>query len=103
MVLLDHPDGVRQKELADALGIGAPSISEFLTLLEDSHYIDRAADPQDRRATRIFLTEKGRARAYEVRDEHDARVGRLFEALTPEEKKELLRLLEKLNGSGIPA
>ena len=80
--------------------IGPSSTSEFIDKLEQTGYIERRPDPDDGRATRIYLTEKGRARAYELEDERKERFAALFAALTDEEKEQLLALLDKLAAAG---
>lgn len=71
-------------------------MSEYINRLEDDGYVTREVDPSDKRATLITLTEKGQARAAEIQDEHDERIGRLFTGLTGDEKLQLICLLDKL-------
>jgi len=99
VLLLDYPDGARQKVLAEALEINASSASEMIGKLESDGYVKRCVDPEDKRATLISLTELGQARAYEVQDERQEKFSKLYENLTEEEKEELLRLLEKIEGN----
>ena len=99
-VLLGETEGLRQRDVAERLHIGPPAMSEFVGHLENNGYLVREVDPQDRRATRLKLTEKGEARAWEVREERRERFARRFAALTDSEKQELLRLLQKLNMAG---
>ena len=53
--------GVRQKELAIALGIEGPSLVRLLDGLERRGLIERREDGTDRRARGIHLTATGRA------------------------------------------
>ena len=53
--------GVRQKELAVALGIEGPSLVRLLDGLERRGLIERREDGSDRRARGIHLTADGRA------------------------------------------
>ena len=53
--------GVRQKELAIALGIEGPSLVRLLDGLERRGLIERRGDGTDRRARGIHLTAAGRA------------------------------------------
>ena len=53
--------GVRQKELAIALGIEGPSLVRLLDGLERRGLIERREDGTDRRARGIHLTSAGRA------------------------------------------
>ena len=52
--------GVRQKELAIALGIEGPSLVRLLDSLERRGLIERREDEDDRRARGIYLTPTGR-------------------------------------------
>lgn len=95
-VLLNSPEGMHQKDILEKMLIRPSSLSELIDKLESDRYVERRADENDRRATLITLTEKGRARAYEVLDERRAEAEELFSPLTEEEKKQLLALLHKL-------
>lgn len=88
--------GLRQKQLTEAMRINASSMSEFIGHLESDGYVERNVDPSDKRATLITLTEKGRARACELQDERSEKMASLFAPLTEEERRELMRLLKKL-------
>ncbi len=48
-----------QTELANVLDIGKVALGGLLDRLEASGYIERQADPNDRRAKRIVMTRKG--------------------------------------------
>ncbi len=95
--LLSYENGARQKELAESMHINPSSISELIDKLHSDGYIERTIDPDDKRATRVILTELGKARAYELLDERSERIQPLFSSLSEEEKAELLRLIRKLN------
>jgi DNA-binding MarR family transcriptional regulator len=90
-------EGLRQKELAEKMGVNASSMSEFIDHLEDGGYVERTVDPDDKRATRIHLTAKGEARAMELEDERTGQFQALFEKLTEEEKETLIALLAKVS------
>ena len=92
--------GLRQKQLTEEMRINASTMSEFIGHLESDGYVERNVDPSDKRATLITLTEKGRARAHELQDERKEKLDLLFSPLTEEEKKELFRLLYKLQRRG---
>ena len=53
-------DGVRQKELATALGIEGPSLVRLLDTLERRGLLERREDDADRRVRGIHLTAAGR-------------------------------------------
>jgi MarR family transcriptional regulator for hemolysin len=58
--------GVRQKELASALGIEGPSLVRLLDNLERRGLIERREDENDRRARGLHLTRAGRDLAVRV-------------------------------------
>ena len=96
VIINQYPDGVRQKVVADKVGINQSSASELINKLEATGYIERTIDPNDKRATLLFLTEKGKARAAEVEDERNEIFREIFSVLTEEEKETLSGLLDKL-------
>jgi MarR family transcriptional regulator, transcriptional regulator for hemolysin len=53
-------DGVRQMELASALGIEGPSLVPQLDALEKARLVIRKPDPTDRRAKALHLTARGK-------------------------------------------
>ncbi len=97
VLIADHPEGIRQKDLANEEGINASSTSEVVNRLEEDGYVVRTVDETDRRATLLHLTELGEARAAEIRDEKEAMLEELFSPLSMEEKETLAELLDKLN------
>ena len=61
MEQLTHDDGLRLSQLAARAGMTAQSMGELVDDLERLGYVERRADPTDRRARRIFLARKGLA------------------------------------------
>lgn len=96
VILSDHPEGMRQKALAEEAGINASTASEMITKLEDTGYVIRTADETDKRATVLKLTEMGAARAGELREEREAFMDDFFSKLSEDEKQTLSDLLDKL-------
>ena len=60
MEQLETEDGLRLTDLATRAGITAQSMGELVDDLETKGYVERRPDPADRRAKRIYLTERGR-------------------------------------------
>ncbi|MDH5379701.1 MAG: MarR family transcriptional regulator [Cyclobacteriaceae bacterium] len=60
-VLLNiNPDlGTRATSIAPLVGLEVTSLTRMLKTLEEQGLIERRSDPEDGRAVRIFLTEKG--------------------------------------------
>lgn len=63
MEQLELEDGLRLTDLAVRAGITAQSMGELVDDLESKGYLERRPDPDDRRAKRIYLTERGRYNA----------------------------------------
>ncbi|MBS1676266.1 MAG: winged helix-turn-helix transcriptional regulator [Actinobacteria bacterium] len=55
-----HGDGMRLTELASLAGLTKQSVGEIVDDLAKLGYLERCADPTDKRAKLIRLTEKGR-------------------------------------------
>ena len=51
-------DGIQQRDLAEQMDITAITLTGLLDRMEREGWVERRADPVDRRAKRIFLTEK---------------------------------------------
>ncbi len=60
MEQLELEDGLRLTDLAARAGITAQSMGELVDDLELKGYVERRPDPEDRRAKRIYLTDRGR-------------------------------------------
>lgn len=59
MEQLELEDGLRLTDLAARAGITAQSMGELVDDLEAKGYLERRPDPEDRRAKRIYLTDRG--------------------------------------------
>jgi DNA-binding MarR family transcriptional regulator len=52
---------LRVSELAKCMELDSSTVSRHIRNLEENGYLSRTGDPDDRRATRVGLTERGRA------------------------------------------
>ena len=100
-IIEGHEEGIRQKEIAEELHVNPSSMSELIDKLEKDGYVKRQVDPNDKRATRIHLTELGAARAAEVEDERQEKLEAYFKPLSTEEREQLLALLQKLRAEAV--
>lgn len=93
---LSQQDGRTQLELARLTHLKPPTVSISLAKLEADGYVERMADPNDLRHTRVYLTEKGREvdrRAHKAICEIDNKV---TQSLDEEERATLISLLTKM-------
>jgi MarR family transcriptional regulator, transcriptional regulator for hemolysin len=56
LVRIDRTEGLKQSELAEMLDLQPISLTRLLDRLADNGLIERRADPNDRRANRLYLT-----------------------------------------------
>jgi DNA-binding MarR family transcriptional regulator len=61
MAALGDRGPLRATELADTVFTDLSTVSRQVALLVERGYVDRTPDPDDRRATRLELSERGRA------------------------------------------
>lgn len=97
LILLSEEGPLTQRELTQRLGIQPGSVSEVLGKLEAAGWITRTPSRLDRRTTDLALTETGRPVAQQARAQREARHQEMFSSLSPQEKADLLALLEKVN------
>jgi MarR family transcriptional regulator, transcriptional regulator for hemolysin len=60
MARLDRAEGLKQAELAELLDLQPITLTRLLDRLSENGLIERRADPEDRRAKRLFLTPAAR-------------------------------------------
>jgi len=51
-------EGMRQSEIAEATKIGAAPLGKLIDALQSGGWLERRADPRDRRANRLFLSRR---------------------------------------------
>jgi len=94
--VLSRHGNMRLSGLADHLRIAARSATEVADDLAERGLAERRPDPDDRRATLLVLTDKGRETATAIQAARRKEGENAFSVLSPEEREELGRLLRKL-------
>lgn len=96
LIALYEKDGISQEQLTDYLKIGKCTTARALKKLEENQYIIRKQDLMDKRAYKVYLTEK----AYEVKPVIDLILTEWADILSynfsEEEKKIALNMFEKM-------
>jgi DNA-binding MarR family transcriptional regulator len=98
----DH-DGAPQQELVDVLCMDAKNVVLLLNDLEDLGHLVRRRDSEDRRRHRVYITDSGRAALEHAARAQDAIENEVLQALTPEERTTLFRLLARALRGAEPA
>ncbi|HWT32889.1 MAG TPA: MarR family winged helix-turn-helix transcriptional regulator, partial [Microbacterium sp.] len=83
-------------ELADALEVDQPRASRLVQEGVAHGLVERQADPDDARRTRVALTDTGRSLVQRFRGFRRDAVATALDSFTPAERAELARLLAKL-------
>ncbi|MGN1347192.1 MAG: MarR family winged helix-turn-helix transcriptional regulator [Eubacteriales bacterium] len=96
---LSKKDGRTQLDLVRATHLKAPTISVALQKLEREGFVSRRPDEYDLRATRVFLTEKGRDLDLRVRKRIYEEERAAMKNLTESENETLMRLLTKIKNN----
>jgi DNA-binding MarR family transcriptional regulator len=101
LLYLAHEQGVAQETLAHRFHVDKGTVARAVRRLEDSGHITRTTDPDDRRAFRIFLTEKGEKIIPEiVRIDHEWEK-EVCAGLTDEEQRTVFTLLQTIAKNSI--
>jgi len=87
---------MRLSELAERLEIAPRTATEVVDALQAPDLVRRRADPADRRATLVEVTEHGTSVLAEIRATRGTEAGRIFGRLTPADRAELARILSQL-------
>ena len=74
-------------------------MTTIIDALENDQMVARLADPADRRATLLEITQEGLSQLSRLRALHDAAAAELFEVLTPAERQQLAGLLRRLRAA----
>jgi DNA-binding MarR family transcriptional regulator len=90
------PEGERLTTLARTASITKQAAGALVDSLEQAGYVERIADPDDRRATRIRLTARGRSYGRDVRRFGRKLESRLTDRLGERRLKELRATLDLL-------
>jgi MarR family transcriptional regulator, transcriptional regulator for hemolysin len=93
---LDRFEGLKQTELADMLDLQPISLTRLLDSLCANGLIERRADPDDRRAKRLFLTPAARPLLERLGDLAEELMGTALAGLDQRDSKALLAQLSTI-------
>jgi DNA-binding MarR family transcriptional regulator len=96
---LERQEGMTQAEMAEALEVQPISLLRLIDRLCQQDLMERRPHPRDRRANRLYLTEKGRATLTRLAPLGKEVTGDILAAMPEKDVAELLRalLVVKLN------
>lgn len=83
-------------EIATALGIKAPAASALVDSLDRAELIEREIDPDDRRVTRVSVTDRGRDELAATEAERREHMRRYMSVLSEDDVRTLIRIQRAL-------
>lgn len=86
---LDRHPGASQSELAEMLEVEKATAGRLIDRLEENGWVERRADPADRRINRIYMTGKGEQVNNTIRPIARAMVEEALSDLSPDEQEVL--------------
>ena len=100
-------EGLRQVDLAGVVSLGAPALGKLVDALQAGHWLERRADPADRRANRLYLGRRARHILGATRERFEVAHADIEQALGPVHHRILVsqlgwirhRLLEEVDHS----
>lgn len=98
LVRLAATGGERLTDLAAAFGVGKPTVSRQVAVLERLRLLERTPDPDDARAQVLRLSPDGAARLESARSARRERFRGLLARWPETDVESLARLLQRFNG-----
>jgi DNA-binding MarR family transcriptional regulator len=98
-VLSDAGESLPLTQLAERLSCVKSNITQLVDRLEADGFVQRVADPRDRRSRLATLTAAGRKACRDGSRVQEAAERSLLRKLTPAESRRLAELLGKIGGS----
>lgn len=99
LAYLQRHEGINQSGLAELLELEPITIARLLDRMEEAGLVERRADPADRRARRLFLTERARPMLERGRALGDEVRAEAFIGLDAAERESLLDMLRRVRGN----
>ncbi len=96
---LQRHEGINQSGLAEILELEPITVGRVIDRMEEAALVERRAHPTDRRAHRLFLTERGRPLLELSRVLGEEVRGEAFAGLTAEQRDTLIDLLVRVRGN----
>jgi DNA-binding MarR family transcriptional regulator len=92
-------EGAQQKELADLMDITPITLTGLLDRLERDGWVERRIDPADRRAKRIYLTDKVEPVTKSIRKIGTEVRHQALDGLNEADQTQLMHLLLRMRGN----
>lgn len=99
LVTLRRQEGINQGGLAELLEVEPITLCRMIDRLEEAGHVERRRDPADRRAWRIFLTDRSRPLIDELRVIADELSEHALHGLSAAARRDLTTALERVHAN----
>ncbi len=96
LATLWHGEGITQQELAERLLVTKGNVVGLIDRVSSAGWVERRADPEDRRANRLYLTDAGRKLLAEAWPSQTVLTQKVFGALSEAELQTMHAMLVRL-------
>lgn len=103
LFIIRHRPGITQKELAEVMEISPASVAISVRRSEEAGLIRRCRDERDGRVMHLYLTAEGERMDAACARGRDFLIAALYRDFTPEDRRALYALLEKMTNGLIAA
>lgn len=99
ILALAEEDGLPAGSLAQKLGVKAPTITRTIGRMEAQGFVERRADAEDARLTKVYLTESGRNTVAQINASTAACDALATRGFSEKEIRTAVRLLKAIDGN----
>lgn len=96
-----HNEGIMASEISNILSVTSPTVTGLINSLEGAGYLLKTTDKTDRRAIRIFLTDKAEEFLKEAYESFISQFYEIVTILGDDKSRQLLSLITELNANFI--
>lgn len=96
LVTLKRNEGCNQGQLADLLEVEPITLCRMIDRLEDAGLVERRPDPADRRAKRVYLTERSHPLLDQIRQIADALTEEAGAGIDPADRERIMAGLARI-------
>ena len=93
---LNREPGANQRNVAEICDVTTSAINQTIKSMMEEGYVRKETDGNDRRHTKLFLTDKGKEIALKLREKLQQSDQVITDLITPEKAAEMIALLEQI-------
>ncbi|WP_044600137.1 MarR family winged helix-turn-helix transcriptional regulator [Candidatus Stoquefichus massiliensis] len=97
LYLNDENNGANAYEISQKFDVNTSRVAAVLNSLSKKGFIQRVADPLDKRKIQVYITDKGRRYGEEHRQEIILKMSKVLSQLGEYDAKEYVRILQKIS------